>query len=113
MGRRRRRGSTNKRRFLTLGLVGLGLCILFLPTEVKIMRMQGELKQLQREENALLQKQKEIKEKIRFYSSDAYVEEAARRDLGLVKPGEALVLPAIPGRVQPPPEKVNNTPYGD
>ncbi len=113
MARRRRRGCINKRRFLTFGLLGLGLCTLFLPTEVKILRMQGELRQLQREEKALLQKQKEMKERVRFYSSDAYVEEAARRDLGLVKPGEVPVLPAVPGRVQPPPKILNDKPYGD
>ncbi|HHW41786.1 MAG TPA: septum formation initiator family protein [Syntrophomonadaceae bacterium] len=113
MARRHRRGCFNKRRLLAFSLLGLALCALFLPTEAKILRMQGELRQLQREERALLQKQQEFKEKIRFYSSDAYVEEAARRDLGLVKPGEVLVLPAVPGKVQPPPKKMSNSPYGD
>ncbi|MGB9791232.1 MAG: FtsB family cell division protein [Thermacetogeniaceae bacterium] len=105
MRRRQKKALTSKQRLLALGLIGIVLCALFLPTEIKIIRMQSELKRLQREEQALLQKQREIKEKIRYYSSDEYVEKAARSELGLVKPGEVLVVPAVPGRVQPPPEK--------
>lgn len=102
-----------KQRLMTFGLVGIILCALFLPTEIKILRMQGELRQLQREEEALLQKQEEIRERIRYYSSDAYVEEAARSELGLVKPGEVLVLPAVPGKVQPPPKMTDDTVFRD
>jgi hypothetical protein len=78
--------------------------------------MQSELNQLQNQKQALILQQQQIQQQIGYYSSDAYVEEAARQDLGLVKPGEDLVMPAAPGATKPLP-KNNNTsiagPYGD
>lgn len=113
MRRKKRRALISKQRLLAFGLIGVVLCALFLPTEIKIIRMQAELKRLEMEEQALLRKQREIKEKIRYYSSDEYVEKAARSELGLVKPGEVLVVPAVPGRVQPPPEIPEGTVFRD
>ncbi len=102
-----------KRRFFFLILAGF-LCALFLlPLQLKIWGLERELLRLRREEQALLQKQREIREKLEFYRSDAYIEEAARRHLGLVKPGEVLVVPAVPGRVQPRPKNYGQNPYGD
>ena len=64
--------------------------LLFLPLQIRAWGLQSQLKQLQGEKQALLIKQQQIQQQIGYYSSDAYVEEAARQDLGLVKPGEAL-----------------------
>ena len=92
------------------------LCALFLPTQIKAWMLQANLRQLQGEKQALLLQQQQIRQQIGYYSSDAYVEEAARQDLGLVKPGEALVLPAVSGKTKPPPKNNHATisgPYGD
>jgi hypothetical protein len=92
------------------------LCALYLPLQIKVWRMQSELHQLQSEKQALLHQQQQIQQQIVYYGSDAYVEEAARQDLGLVKPGEALVLPAVPGTSQPLPNNKHTStagPYGD
>ncbi len=105
-----------KRRMFFLGLAAVLLCALFLPLQIKAWRLQSELNQLQGEKQALLLQQQQIQQQIGYYSSDAYVEEAARQDLGLVKPGEALVLPAVPGATKPLPKNdhANTTgPYGD
>lgn len=93
-----------KRRMFLLGLAGVILCALFLPLQIKAWRLQSELNQLQTEKQALLQQQQQIQQQIGYYNSDAYVEEAARRELGLVKPGEFLVLPAVAGKAKTLPQ---------
>ena len=107
---------TWKRRAFFLVLAAGFLCALFLPMEIKTWRLQSELNQLQNEKQALLLQQQQIHQQIGYYSSDAYVEEAARQDLGLVKPGEELVMPAAPGATRQLPNN-NHTgiagPYGD
>ncbi|KUK35890.1 MAG: cell division protein FtsB [Clostridia bacterium] len=85
-------------------LVASALFLIILPPQLKIWKLQGELREYQRQERALRQQRQEILDKIRYYSSDAYIEEAARRELGLVKPGEVLLQPAVPGYVQEPPQ---------
>ncbi len=105
-----------KRRAFFLGLAAILLCAFFLPLQIKTWEMQSELNQLQNKKQELLLQQQQIQQQIGYYSSDAYVEEAARQDLGLVKPGEDLVMPATPGATKPLP-KNNHTaitgPYGD
>ena len=93
-----------KRRFFFLAVAGILLCALFLPLQIKARRLQSELRQLQNEKQALLAQQQQINQQIGYYSSDAYVEEAARQELGLVKPGEFLVLPAVRGKAKPLPQ---------
>jgi cell division protein FtsB len=99
-----------------LGLALLILCALFLPIQIKTWMSQSNLRQLQSEKQTLLLQQQQIQQQIGYYSSDAYVEEAARQDLGLVKPGESLVLPAVSGEAKPPPKNYHASisgPYGD
>lgn len=105
-----------KRRIFFLSLAAVILCALFLPLQIKAWGLQKKLNQLQDERQALVQRQQQIEEQIEYYNSDAYVEEAARQKLGLVKPGEALVLQAVPGEAKPLPKNYHtNTagPYGD
>ncbi len=99
-----------------IGAAALLLCILFLPLQIKTWEQLSELHQLQNQKQVLLEQQQQIRQQIDYYSSDAYVEEAARQDLGLVKPGEALVLPAVPGKAKPLPKNYHASvtgPYGD
>ncbi len=105
-----------KRLMFFLGLAVVFFCVLFLPLQLKAWRLQSELNQLQQQKQVLQQQQQQIQQQIGYYSSDAYVEEAARQELGLVKPGEYLVLPAIPGKAKPLPKNYHaNTagPIGD
>lgn len=89
----RRRRRVNRKRFYQLFLLVLLLGVLFLPTQLRIMHMQNDLARLRQQELALLKRQAEIKNQIRYYNSDSYVEQAARQQLGMVKPGEALIIP--------------------
>lgn len=101
---KRNKGPKWKRRAVWWVLAASALFLIILPPQLKIWKLQGELREYQRQEQALRQQRQEILDKIRYYSSDAYVEEAARRELGLVKPGEVPLQPAVPGYVQEPPQ---------
>ncbi|WP_028991275.1 FtsB family cell division protein [Thermacetogenium phaeum] len=101
---KRSKGPKWKRRAVWWVLAASALFLIILPPQLKIWKLQGELREYQRQERALRQQRQEILDKIRYYSSDAYIEEAARRELGLVKPGEVLLQPAVPGYVQEPPQ---------
>jgi len=87
------------------------LGILFLPLQIKIWKLEKEIVRLEQKKKVLQQEHAKLKQDLQYYSSDAYVEEFARRELGLVKPGEVLVVPALPGRVQPAPEGLDENPY--
>jgi cell division protein FtsB len=101
----KRRKKTWKKRLLVLGLVCAALCIFLVPTQFKIWKLEGQLKDYRRQADELQTKKQTILQEIEYYSSDAYVEERARQELGLVKPGEVPIRRAVPGRVQPSPEE--------
>lgn len=92
---------------MIIGGATLLFSILFLPLEFKIWQLQKELSHLGKTKKILQNEQAKLKEDLFYYSSEGYIEEAAREELGLVKPGEILVVPAVPGKVQEPPR--NNT----
>ena len=83
-----------KRRAFFLALAAILLCALFLPLQIKTWGLQSELNQLQNKKQALLLQQQQIQQQIGYYSSDAYVEEAARQDLA----GETRRGPGAAGR---------------
>ena len=55
---------------------------------IKLVRERGENKILQSQLTKQLQENKEVKGEIKRLGSNAYIEQRARRDLGLVKPNE-------------------------
>ncbi len=101
----RRKKTTRKRRLVVCGLVCGLLCLIFFPTQFKIWRLEKQLDLYQQEEQELLAKRQAVLDKIEYYASDGYVEERAREELGLVKPGEIPIRPGVEGRVQPPSDK--------
>lgn len=111
MARMCKKITVGRRRLFFLGILALALSVLFLPPQVRIMQMQGELRRLRGNEQTLVKKRAEMQKLYRYYSSDAYIEEAARQELGLVKPGEMPILPAVPGEVQPPPKNTEKQLY--
>jgi len=84
--------------FLLLGLTGYFLYCsagqLRLALELK-----GRLDQVNAQIAATEKRTAELKQEITYLKSDAYVEKVAREQLGLVKPGEIIFLPA-PDRAQ-------------
>ncbi|MDD2554883.1 MAG: septum formation initiator family protein [Syntrophaceticus sp.] len=97
----KRKKEKRKRGLVVLGVLCGIFCILFIPTQLKIWKMEGQLDVYQQQEQELLAQKEDIQKEIDYYSSDAYIEERAREELGLVKPGESPIRQAVPGRVQP------------
>ncbi|WP_027717441.1 FtsB family cell division protein [Desulfovirgula thermocuniculi] len=93
--RRARRLHFNRKRLPGLLLVVV-LCYLLVTLWAQFQRldaMQRDLDQLQAQIAELKQKNAELKQQLSLVQSDAYIEQVARERLGLVKPGEARVVP--------------------
>ncbi len=59
----------------------------------KVNRMEDRLNSLQQQVQNQIEENKELKEEIERVKSPEYVEKVAREELGLVKPGEILLIP--------------------
>ncbi|NPV26923.1 MAG: septum formation initiator family protein [Firmicutes bacterium] len=99
---RRRKSSRIKLKLgfcLSMGLLVLAV-ILWGPQFKHIQQMNAELAELQKQKQQLLQINAKLQEDIRQLNSDTTVERIAREKLGLVKPGEKILI-----EVQPPRNK--------
>lgn len=60
--------------------------------------LRQEVRQVQEQVVELRSKNAELKEQLKRAQSDAYLEQTAREKLGLIKPGEARVVPVEANR---------------
>ncbi|MGI9861006.1 septum formation initiator family protein [Moorella naiadis] len=60
-----------------------------------------QMRAYENQKAALLQQNASLKQQIQELNSDSYIERVAREELGLVKPGERVIMPAQPGQVRP------------
>ncbi|MGM0446022.1 MAG: FtsB family cell division protein [Bacillota bacterium] len=59
----------------------------------KVNQMEERLDQLSQEYEEKIEQNQQLKEEIDRVKSPAYIEKVAREELGLVKPGEILLIP--------------------
>ncbi|MCG8512744.1 MAG: septum formation initiator family protein [Halanaerobiales bacterium] len=59
----------------------------------EINRLEREIEQLIAEVNLAEEKQAQLQEEIEHINDLEYIERIARKELGLVKPGELLIIP--------------------
>lgn len=59
----------------------------------EINRLEREIEQLIAEVNLAVEKQAQLQEEIEHINDLEYIERIARKELGLVKPGELLIIP--------------------
>lgn len=59
--------------------------------------VQDEMKNIKTQMQELQNKNVELRKQVEQLSSDAYIEREAREKLGLVKPGEKIILETKPG----------------
>lgn len=64
---------------------------------VEMYNVQDEMKNIKVQMQELQAKNVELRKQVEQLSSDAYIEREAREKLGLVKPGEKIILEARPG----------------
>lgn len=60
-----------------------------------------QIRTCQEQKEALLAEGRRLQEQIQELNKDSYIERIAREELGLVKPGETVIIPAVPGQVRP------------
>ncbi|SMB89509.1 Cell division protein FtsB [Thermanaeromonas toyohensis ToBE] len=80
----------------------------FLHLGINLYQVEKELNFYRQQKAALLAEQARLQEEIQKLNSDTYIERVAREELGFIKPGEKIILPArpapdIPPYVPPPP----------
>lgn len=74
--------------FLSYGLIRSAL---------EVYRGEQRMKDLESEVIGLQNKRKELEESIKYKQTNEYIEEKARNDLNLIKPGESVYVVSGPG----------------
>lgn len=87
-----KRGKRKKR---WLWLVVILFLALNIPGLKNIWTLHHEIERLKREETTLLEEQKRLNEQVARLKSDQEIERMAREQLGLIKPGEHVLVPVV------------------
>jgi len=109
----RRRTRTGPPRWvwtLAIAAVVIVSAVAFTTTFLELFRLQREADRLVRMRTALQQESAALREEIRALHTPEYIEKIAREQLGLVKPGEIVLLivqppPPVPAHPAPVPEE--------
>ncbi|WP_333871425.1 septum formation initiator family protein [Desulforamulus putei] len=113
-----RRRSGRSKLVLILSVVVVAYVVFSLGNQFKkLQAMQSNMESLQSQVQELKSRNAALREEIKQIKSDSYVEQVAREQLGLVKPGETLVVQAQSQqenykKPQPVPAK-ENKPQGE
>ncbi|MCD5407476.1 MAG: septum formation initiator family protein [Desulfotomaculum sp.] len=80
---------------LIILLLIFGYLVLSIGGEIdKLNNMQHSVAELEQEMQLLQERNSELRQTLTLLESENYVEQVAREQLGLVKPGETLIVPA-------------------
>ena len=91
---RLRSGRGNNKMMLFMVLAVVGYIVFSLTSQFnRLHSMQTNVESLQKQVKEIETRNTALREQIKQIKSDAYIEQAAREQLGLVKPGETLVVP--------------------
>lgn len=97
--RRRRvfRPNRSKLTFMILALLLIYIAFSLVTRFDQLFAMQRDLDAIQQEIAEIRDKNQGLQQQLDRMRSDAYIEQVAREKLGLVKPGEARIVPVEPG----------------
>ncbi len=95
----------SKRRFrnwpgMLAALLAIYLFYSFASLGLALYQTQQQIRLSQEQKAALQAEGKRLQEQIQQLNKDSYIERLAREELGLVKPGETVIIPAVPGQVR-------------
>jgi cell division protein DivIC len=82
--------------FLIIGYVGISFGQQF----YKINSIDKEINSYLQTKKALAQEQEKLQDEIKLLENKSYIERIAREDLGLIKPGETLLVPGEEGDIR-------------
>jgi len=101
--RRRSRRKTPRYFKILLGVLGCYLLFSFLVGGYQIWQIKNDVAAEQLLTECLRQQQDDLENELALLQEPGMIETLARENLGLVKPGEILVVPAVPGENIPKP----------
>ncbi|MFZ5752822.1 MAG: FtsB family cell division protein [Bacillota bacterium] len=93
--------------------LGVYLLFAFLAGGYEIWQLKKQLEQIDLEKKVLLEQRTRLEQDIKALQEPEIIERIARESLGLVKPGETVIVPAIPGKNIPKPKEVNSAEIAD
>lgn len=96
--RRRFNPARSRLPLLLLAIILVYLGFSFVSQMNHLWEMQRSVAEMQARVKELQAKNQDLWERLQVLQSDAYIEQAARERLGLVKPGETRVVPVSPGQ---------------
>jgi len=82
-------------------VLGLYLLFSFLVGGYQVWQLKKQIQALESEQKLLLEQQNGLKEDIQSLNNAEIIERIARESLGMVKPGETVIIPAIPDKSIP------------
>lgn len=97
----------SQRRFAAfMAVVLLLLALPMVRTGISYFQLRHRLDEVRQTNQELLSTQAELQKQIEDLENPAVIERLAREELGLVKPGESVVIPSIPNEEVPESEGV-------
>lgn len=108
------KGKARKRRKprwirLSLSILGIYLLFSFAVGGYEIFLLKKQMGQMQIQQNILLDQRNELEKQIASLHNPEVIEKIARENLGMVKPGEVIILEAIPEKNIPKPKDVKDS----
>lgn len=91
-----------KKRFLVLLFIFGYVAFNFGHQFWRINQLEKEIANYNATKVAVLEEQKRLQEEIDLLQNKSYIERVAREQLGLIKPGEVLLVPAVRSEVAKP-----------
>jgi cell division protein FtsB len=104
--KRRRKRKVPRYIKIILGVLGGYLLFSFLIGGYQIGQIKKDIAQHNMQKEILLKQQKDLETELASLKEPEMIEKLARESLGMVKPGEILVVPAIPGENIPKPKNI-------
>ncbi len=83
---------------LLVVLLAVGVFTAFWPAYVWNSQIDQDVNRLTVEKNRIMQQNQMLQEEVRKLNTPEYIEQLARKDLGLVKPGEIPITQGIPSK---------------
>ena len=81
---------------LFMAILGVYLLFSFVVGGYQVWQLKKQIKVLEEEQQALLEQQKSLMDEMQSLNDPEIIERMARESLGMVKPGETVIIPAQP-----------------
>ncbi|MEL7566729.1 MAG: septum formation initiator family protein [Dehalobacterium sp.] len=88
-----------KKRFFLLFVIFSYVAVCFGQQFYRMNNIDKEIDNYLHQKNGLIKEQEDLKAEIALLENESYIERIAREDLGLIKPGETLLVPGERGNL--------------